>query len=130
MVRDCIFIDKGVSGTKKPHESSAFSRLLSFIQEHRETVKYLYVYEISCLGRKTLETINIIEEIEGLGVLVWSLSPNQAFTHSEDKNIRLLLLMVLSWVAQRERDKLFERKKLGLDRARDEGKTLAVPARI
>ena len=74
-----------------------------------------------------LETINIIEEIEGLGVLVWSLSPNEAFTHSEDKNIRQLLLMVLSWVAQRERDNLVERTKLGLDRARDEGKTLGRP---
>jgi DNA invertase Pin-like site-specific DNA recombinase len=127
VVRDCIFIDKGVSGTKKPHERPAFSRLLSFINEHRETVKYLYVYEISRLGRTTLETINIIEEIEGLGVLVWSLSPNESFTHSEDKNIRQLLLMVLSWVAQRERDNLVERTKLGLDRARDEGKTLGRP---
>jgi DNA invertase Pin-like site-specific DNA recombinase len=127
VVQDCIFVDRGVSGTKAPRGRPAFSKLLSFIEEHKGAVKFLYVVEISRLGRTTLETITIIQEIEKMGVLVWSLSPNEAFTRSEDKAIRELLIMVLSWVAGRERDNLIERTKNGLDRARAEGKLLGRP---
>jgi len=127
VVQDCIFIDRGVSGTRSPHERPSFSRLLSFIGEHKGTVKYLYVVEISRIGRTTLETINIIAELDKMGVMLWSLSPNESFTRYEDKPIRDILTMVLSWVAQRERDNLVERTKDGLDRARAEGKVLGRP---
>lgn len=129
VVSDCIFIDKGISGTIPARDRQAFKRMLSCIQENPGKVRYLYVYEISRLGRSTLETINIIEEIEKLGVMVWSLSPNEAFTRSEDKSVRQLLLMILSWVAQRERENLVERTKAGLDRARAGGKQLGRPRR-
>ncbi len=127
IVDDCIFIDRGVSGTKTPRSRPAFSKLLAFIKEHEGTVKFLYVVEISRLGRTTYETITIIQEIEKMGILVWSLSPNEAFTRSENKAERQLLIMVLSWVAERERDNLIERTNNGLDRARAEGKILGRP---
>jgi len=127
VVSDCIFVDKGISGTVPARERAAFKRMLKYIQDNPGQIRYLYVYEISRLGRSTLETINIIEEVEKLGVMVWSLSPNEAFTRSEDKSVRQLLLMILSWVAQRERENLVERTKAGLDRARAEGKQLGRP---
>jgi len=127
VVSDCIFVDKGISGTVPARERAAFKRMLKYILDNPGQIRYLYVYEISRLGRSTLETINIIEEVEKLGVMVWSLSPNEAFTRSEDKSVRQLLLMILSWVAQRERENLVERTKAGLDRARAEGKQLGRP---
>lgn len=124
VVDACIFTDKGVSGTKPARERPAFKRLLEFMNTHQGEVKYLFVYELSRLGRTTLETLNLIDEIERSGVMVWSLSPNEEFTRSEDKACRQLLLMLLSWVSERERANLVERTKAGLDRARAEGKIL------
>ena len=97
---------------------------MTYITEHPSDVKYLYVYEISRLGRTTLETINLISKLEKMGIMVWSLSPNEAFTRSNEQSIRQLLIMIFSWVAQRERDNLIDRTKAGLDRARAEGKIL------
>jgi DNA invertase Pin-like site-specific DNA recombinase len=65
--------------------------------------------------------------MEGLGVMVWSLSPNESFTRQNDPNVRQLLLMIMSWVAQRERDNLVSRTKAGIDRARAEGHLLGRP---
>lgn len=124
VVESCIFTDKGVSGTKPARERPAFKRLLEFTKSHQGEVKYLFVYELSRLGRTTLETLNLIDEIERSGIQVWSLSPNEEFTRSQDAACRQLLLMLLSWVAERERANLVERTKAGLDRARAEGKIL------
>jgi DNA invertase Pin-like site-specific DNA recombinase len=128
VVEDCIFEDKGISGTVEPHKRPRFQKMMAYIKDHPGEVKYLYVYEISRLGRNTLETLNVIDEIErGQGVMVMSLSPNETFTQSEDKACRTLLLMLMSWVANRERDNLVERTKAGIQRARDEGKELGRP---
>lgn len=124
---DCIFIDHGVSGTVPARKRPAFQKMMEYINKHPGQVKFLYVFELSRLGRTTLETISTIEEMERTGILVWSLSPQEGFTRSEDKAIRQLLTMILSWVAERERANLIERTKAGLDRARSEGKVLGRP---
>jgi DNA invertase Pin-like site-specific DNA recombinase len=124
---DYIFVDKGISGTVSAENRPGFQRAMKYIVEHPGEVKYLYVYEISRLGRTTLETINLIAKMEGLGVMVWSLSPNESFTRQNDPNVRQLLLMIMSWVAQRERDNLVSRTKAGIDRARAEGHLLGRP---
>ena len=124
---DYIFIDRGVSGTMPAESRPGFQRAMKCIEENKDTVKYLYVYEISRLGRTTIETVNLIEKLEKMGIMIWSLSPKESFTQSSDKNIRTLLLMIMSWVAERERDNLIERTRAGLDRARSEGKMLGRP---
>jgi DNA invertase Pin-like site-specific DNA recombinase len=121
---DFIFVDRGISGTVPAESRPGFQRAMTYITEHPSDVKYLYVYEISRLGRTTLETINLISKLEKMGIMVWSLSPNEAFTRSNEQSIRQLLIMIFSWVAQRERDNLIDRTKAGLDRARAEGKIL------
>lgn len=123
---DCIFTDHGVSGTVPARKRPGFKKVLQYIKDHPGT-RYLFVYELSRLGRTTYETISIIQDLEEKGITVWSLSPNEAFTRSEDKAVRQLLVMILSWVAQRERDNLVERTKAGLDRAKAEGKQLGRP---
>jgi DNA invertase Pin-like site-specific DNA recombinase len=124
---DFIFIDKGVSGTIAAEKRPAFQRMLIFAKEHSPEVKFLYVYEISRLGRNTYDTINTLSSLEKMGLMVWSLSPNEEFTRSSDTSIRQLLIMIMSWVAQRERDNLSARTKAGLDVARANGKILGKP---
>ncbi len=129
VVKACCFVDKGVSGTVPAKKRPGFNRMLQYIQDNPGEVKVLYVWELSRLGRNTLDVLNVIEEIEGKHeVAVWSLSPTEAFTRTEDKNIRTLLLMIISWVATRERENLVARTNAGLDRARAKGKILGRPA--
>lgn len=123
---DCIFTDHGVSGTIPARKRTGFKKVLSYIADN-PGVKYLYIYELSRLGRTTYETISIIQDLEEAGITVWSLSPNESFTRSEDKAVRQLMIMILSWVAERERANLVERTKAGLDRAKSEGKKLGRP---
>jgi len=128
VVEDCIFLDKGVSGKIRAEDRPGFKRMEEYIKAHPGEVQYLYVYEISRLGRTTLDTLNTIERLEkGMGVKVWSLSPNESFMTTEDGACRELLLMLMSWVARRELDNLVDRTRRGLDRARAEGKILGRP---
>jgi len=123
--RDCLFIDRGISGTVPPRKRPAFKRMIEFIEAHPGEVRCLVVVELSRLGRTTWETISAVQELEeSLGVIVWSLSPHEAFTRSEDKAMRQLMVMIMSWFGERERANLIERTKAGLDRARAEGKVL------
>lgn len=124
---DFIFVDKGISGTVSAENRPGFQRAMKYITEHVGEVKFLYVYEISRLGRTTLETVNLIAKMENMGVMVWSISPNESFTRQNDPSVRQLLLMIMSWVAQRERDNLVARTKAGIDRARAEGHLLGRP---
>jgi putative DNA-invertase from lambdoid prophage Rac len=127
---DYIFVDKGISGTISAEKRPGFVRAMQFAAEHKDEIKYLYVYEISRLGRSMYETIALIEKIERGGLMVWSLSPTEVFTQTSDKSIRQLLIAIMSWVAQRERENLIERTKAGLDRAVSEGKVLGKPRAI
>ena len=124
---DLIFIDRGVSGTIPPRDRPGFRRLVDYIHTHPGEVRCILVVELSRLGRTTMETITAVQELEVLGPIIWSLSPHEAFTRSEDTAVRQLLLMILSWVAERERANLIERTHAGLERARAEGKTLGRP---
>ena len=126
---DLIFVDYGVSGTVPAKRRPGFRRLMSYITQHPDNVTHLYVVELTRLGRNTLETVTLIEELESSGIAVWSLSPNESFTRSNDQAVRQLLLMIMSWVAERERSNLVERTKLGLDRAREDGKSIGRPRR-
>lgn len=124
---DYIFVDRGLSGKIPPRKRPGFKKLVSFLDAHKGQVRCLLTAELSRLGRTTLETISVISEMEALGVIVWSLSPNESFTRSEDAAVRQLMIMILSWVAERERANLIERTRAGIDRARAEGKHLGRP---
>jgi DNA invertase Pin-like site-specific DNA recombinase len=127
--RDLIFIDQGVSGSIPAKHRPGFRRLMNHITQYPDEVTHLYVVELTRLGRNTLETVTLIEELESRGIAIWSLSPNEAFTRSNDVAVRQLLLMIMAWVAERERANLVERTKVGLDRARNDGKFLGRPRR-
>lgn len=124
----CCFVDRGVSGTTPAKKRPGFNRMLEYIEAHPGEINELVVFALDRLGRNTLDVLTVVEEIEGkYGVRVVSLT--ETFTQSEDKGYRQLLLMLMSWIATRERDKLIERTNAGLDRARQSGKILGRPAR-
>lgn len=124
---DFIFVDRGISGTVSADKRPGFKRAIEYIASHKGDVKFLYVVEISRLGRTTMETLNLIHDLETSGTMVWSLSDKESFMRTEERSNRQLLLMIMTWMAERERDNLIRRTKEGLDRARAEGKILGKP---
>ena len=122
---DCIFTDWGQSGIKPAMKRQGFKDLMAYLDSHKGAVKYLYVFEISRIGRSMFETFTLINNLErDYKVKVWSLTENEAFTRQEDDSIRNFLLAVYSWVAEVERKKIVERTKSGIRRAKDEGKQI------
>ena len=124
--RENIYVDK-ISGVSDARDRPGYSDLLSFLSDKPETV--LFVFEISRIGRSFLDTLQTINLLERAGVRVWSLSPTESWSRIEDRKLRDLMLSIFSWVADRERESLIERTKLGLERARAEGKRLGRPVR-
>ena len=124
--RENIYVDK-ISGVSDARDRPGYSDLLSFLSDKPEAV--LYVFEISRIGRSFLDTLQTINLLERAGVRVWSLSPTESWSRIEDRKLRDLMLSIFSWVADRERESLVERTKLGLVRAKAEGKQLGRPVR-
>ena len=127
--KDLIFVDK-LSGITKKEDRSGFSTMIAHIKtipEDEEII--LYVFEISRIGRSFLDTLNTVTQLEAHGLLFWSLSPSESWSRIEDKKLRDLMLSIFSWCADRERENLIERTKLGLARAKSEGKKLGRPER-
>jgi DNA invertase Pin-like site-specific DNA recombinase len=126
--RDLIYVDH-ISGISAMQEREGFSRMIQFIRDHSGESITLYVFEISRLGRSFLDTLNMVRSLEESGTRVWSLSPAESWSRIDDKKLRDLMLSIFSWVADRERENLIERTKLGIARARADGVILGRPKR-
>ena len=124
-----IFTDH-ITGISQANDRPGFSDLLTFLSGIPDDVEVtLYIFEISRLGRSFLETLSTVKHLEESGVRVWSLSPAESWSRIEDRKLRDLMLSIFSWVADRERENLIERTKLGLARAKAEGKRMGRPER-
>lgn len=99
--------------------------MMRFIKSN--PVERIYVFEIARLGRTFIDTLNKVVELEERGINVISLSPAESWTTTADPNFRKLILVIISWVAQRERENLVERVKAGQARAIKEGQHIGRP---
>lgn len=126
--RDAVYVDH-ISGISPMQEREGFAKMMQFIQVHHGEPITLYVFEISRLGRSFLDTLSMVRTLEESGTRVWSLSPAESWSRIDDKKLRDLMLSIFSWVADRERENLIERTKLGIARAKAEGKMLGRPHR-
>lgn len=119
-----IFSDVGVSGSISPYDRKGFKKMMDFIKQN--DVSHIYIYELSRLARDLTDTLNVIRDFDRLNVCVQSLSPNEKWLNC-DPSIRQLIISVMAWCAQRERENLIERTKVGMQRAKAEGKHLGRP---
>jgi DNA invertase Pin-like site-specific DNA recombinase len=124
--RENIFVDM-LSGITAMQDRPGYSAMLTFLSDKDDVI--LYVFEISRIGRSFIDTLTTVNLLERAGVRVWSLFPAESWSRIEDRKLRDLMLSIFSWVADRERESLIERTKLGLDRARAEGTNLGRPVR-
>ena len=120
---DYWFLDDAVSGMIPPMKRVAFRDMSEVLEalsitEKGKLPKYVLVYEISRLGRNLWEIIEAIKSIEKYAMLV-STSPKETFLTIQDKSIRNLLLLVIAWAAEREREVLIQRTLEGTAKAKE-----------
>lgn len=104
----------------------AFARMIT--DAHRGAFDVLVVWALDRFGRSMSGNIRDVLELDRRGVLVVSVREPWLDTSGP---VRDLLLAIFSWVAEQERNRLVERTKAGLERARRQGKVLGRrPVRI
>ena len=116
------FADVGISGKVSASQRPAFIKL----KEQIRSGETLVVSKLDRLGRDAIDVLQTVKELgtKGVKVIVHQLG-NTDLTSPAGK----LLLMMLSAVAEMERDLLVERTQAGLARAKAEGKTLGRPSK-
>ena len=121
------FEDSSVSGKTAAIGRKGFQELSKIIA--LESVDAVLVYELSRVGRTFWDTLEAIKAIEQYSPLI-SCSPRETFLQTTEPSIRKLMLGILTWVAERERELLVQRTKDGIVRAKSVGKHIGRPRKV
>ncbi|MDP3951154.1 recombinase family protein [Microbacterium sp.] len=119
--RDHIVIEHGVSGDATQRDG--LDELLLRVRDGDEVL----VAELSRLGRRTVEVLSLLRELNELGVTVRCLQPALLFDTSP---MATMLAALLSAVAEMELETLRTRTREGLAAARARGRTGGRPAAL
>ncbi|MGZ5484732.1 MAG: recombinase family protein [Nitrososphaeraceae archaeon] len=122
-----FFEDPAVSGKIPASSRKGFQDLMEFVRLSK--VEAVLVYELSRVGRTFWDTLDAIKVIEEHSPLI-SCSPKESFLQTTDPSIRKLMISILTWVAEREREMLVQRTKDGMNRARIAGKEIGRPEKV
>src|SRR4051812_8226933 len=118
------FEDSAISGKIPAIKRKGFLDMLDIIKN--ETVDAVLIYELSRVGRTFWDTLDAIKAIEAYAPLI-SCSPRESFLQTTEPSIRKLMIGILTWVAEREREMLVQRTKDGITRAKSIGKIIGRP---
>ena len=117
-----IYEDIG-SGAKSDREG--FRRLLR--DAARRRFDLIYVWALDRLSREGLaRTVQLLEQLDRWGVRI--VSHTEPYLDMSNELVRSILLAVVATLAKLERQKISERTKVGLERARRQGKRLGRPS--
>ena len=122
-----FFEDASISGKVAAINRPAFREMLEIVRN--EQIDAVIVYELSRVGRTFWETLDAIKAIEEYAPLI-SCSAKEVFLQTTDPSIRKLLIGILTWVAEREREILIQRTKDGMIRAKISGKMIGRPKKF
>ena len=131
---DCIHRDVGVSGTTGTQERRGWHRLNGRLAGGDTLV----VVAIDRIGRRWPDTIRSICELRDRGVKVRSLADAEkewtryleADEGSPEAFFGQILTMFAAWVADQELESIRRRTREGMERARQQGKTLGPPRKL
>jgi DNA invertase Pin-like site-specific DNA recombinase len=119
-----VFIDVGISGALPPKERPGFKKLL----EALPNVDGVVVYALDRIARSLEELYTTIKEVELMGKVV--ISVREEWLEAIDPRVRGLILAILGWAAEIEREFIRERTKLALARLKARGKKLGRPKKV
>jgi len=112
-------VETTVSSKKARHERS-----IDIVLNELDKGDTLLVYALDRLGRSTLETLQIIEDIKNKGIKLHLIKDSIIIDPFNTNPMNEMLLTMLSGFAQLERSFISERTKAGLQARKDKGMTL------
>lgn len=104
-----------------------FARMLE--DAHRARFQVLLIWSIDRFGRNMIGNVADVLELDRVGVKVVSARESWLDT-TADPLLRKFLIMIFSWVAEKERARLVERTRAGMARAAAEGRRPGRPRRV
>lgn len=115
-----VFSEK-VSGAKKNEERQELQSMMSYIST--QNVEKVLVWELSRLGRNTLEVLKTIEEFNTLGISLFIKNYNIETLNEDGKPnvMSQFLVTILAEVARMERASIKERMDSGLKKYMSNG---------
>ena len=119
-----VFRDDGISGSKGRDERPALDQLLKAAT--RREFDLLAVWSIDRLGRSLQHLVTTVNDLHAQGVQLYFHQQAIDTTTPSGK----LMFGVFSSFAEFEREMIRERIKLGVERARKEGKKLGRPSSV
>ncbi|HEX6561623.1 MAG TPA: recombinase family protein [Nitrososphaera sp.] len=122
-----FFEDSAVSGRVPAAQRRGFCDLVEMVKTAQ--VDAVLVYELSRVGRTFWDTLDAIKVIEQYAPLL-SCSPRESFLQTTEPSVRKLMIGILTWVAEREREMLVQRTKDGMERARAAGRGIGRPQKV
>ncbi|MGC2428550.1 MAG: recombinase family protein [Nitrososphaeraceae archaeon] len=122
-----FFEDSAVSGKIPAVKRTGFQNMIEIVKS--AAVDAILVYELSRVGRTFWDTLDAIKAIEEYAPLI-SCSPKESFLQTTEPGVRKLMIGILTWVAEREREMLVQRTKDGMSRARASGKGIGRPPKL
>ena len=131
LARICAARDFDVVATYEEAVSAAktrpeYNRMMRAAQ--RGEFRVLVVWSLDRFGRSMVGNMQDALELDRVGVQL--ISARDAWLDTTSGPVRSLLLGVFSWCAEQERDRLVERTKAGIERARRSGKHVGRPVRV
>ena len=121
------FEDPAISGKVPATQRQGFQEMLELVKV--SGVDSVLVYELSRVGRTFWDTLDAIKAVENYASLI-SCSPRESFLQTTESSIRKLMIGILTWAAERERELLVQRTKDGMDRAKAAGKDIGRPEKV
>ena len=122
-----FFEDSAISGKVPANQRKGFRDLMELLKIAQ--VDAVLVYELSRVGRTFWDTLDAIKVIEQYAPLL-SCSPRESFLQTTEPSVRKLMIGILTWVAEREREMLIQRTRDGMERARVAGKGIGRPQKV
>ncbi len=122
-----FFEDSAVSGRVPATQRHGFRDMIELVKTAQ--VDAILVYELSRVGRTFWDTLDAIKAIEQYAPLI-SCSPRESFLQTTEPSVRKLMIGILTWVAEREREMLVQRTKDGMERARAAGREIGRPMKV
>lgn len=101
-----------------------FQQMLKDARERKFDI--ILVWSLDRFSREgIINTLHYLEELKKNGVALKSLQ--ESWLDTSDRGMGQLLIAILSWVAEQEKERISERTKAGLVKAKNNGKKLGRP---
>jgi len=113
--------DVGVSGALPPAQRPGWQRVMQML----ESADGVVVYALDRVARSLWDLAAVVRELETRGKLL--LSVREEWLQSVDPKVRQLIVAMLGWAAEMEREFIRERTKEALMRLKAEGKLVGRP---